>query len=332
VFGPVVLFGAGGVAVETIADSAVALPPLNLLLARELISRTNISRLLNGYGDRPPADRAALQLALVKISQLAIDLPEIGELEINPLLATPSGVMALDARARVMHVSGSDRLVIRPYPSVLEESIVVEGRSILLRPILPEDEPQHREFLARIEPMDMHSRFFYIKREFSHSELARLTQIDYDREMAFIATATSDHGVRETLGVARAIFDPGNTCAEFALLVRSDFQGKGLGRALLSKLIRYCRYRGTKKLVGELLNSNTRMLALCASLGLDAAGTPQDPGVTTVSAVLNPESSDQDPGRAGRRAGREDTAGNGAHAAAGSPIHLGAIAEGPDIR
>lgn len=290
VFGPVVLFGQGGVAVEVTADKAVALPPLNPALAGELISRTRVSRLLDGYRDRLPADRAALQLALVKISQLTIDLPEIAELDINPLLASAAGIIALDARARITRAiaPGSDRLVIRPYPGDLEERITVDGRVILLRPIRPEDEPQHREFLARTSPNDVQLRFFYLKREFSHSELARFTQIDYDREMAFIATAMNEQGVPETLGVARAIFDPDNTSAEFAILVRSDLQGKGLGRALLSKLIRYCRDRGTKKLVGEVLSSNKRMLALCASLGLIGSYTPKDLSVTTVSAVLNP--------------------------------------------
>jgi acetyltransferase len=290
VFGPVMLFGQGGVAVEVTADKAVTLPPLNLALAGELISRTRVSRLLDGYRDRLPADRAALQLALVKISQLTIDMPEIAELDINPLLASSTGIIALDARARIARVvaPGADRLVIRPYPGELEEKITVEGRGILLRPIRPEDEPRHREFLVRVAPEDMQLRFFYARREFSHSELARFTQIDYDREMAFIATAVNEHGVPETLGVARAIFDPDNLSAEFAILVRSDFQGRGLGRALLSKLIRYCRDRGTKRLFGEVLSSNKPMLALCASLGLRESCTPKDLSITTVSAMLNP--------------------------------------------
>ncbi len=290
VFGPVILFGQGGVAVEVTADKAVTLPPLNLALAAELISRTRVSRLLDGYRDRLPADRAALQLALVKISQLIIDLPEIAELDINPLLASTTGIIALDARARIARAAapGADRLVIRPYPRELEEKVTVDGRAILLRPIRPEDEPRHREFLARVALKDLHLRFFYARREFNHSELARFTQIDYDREMAFIATVVSGHGAQETLGVARAIFDPDNTSAEFALLVRSDLQGKGLGRALLSKLIRYCRDRGTRKLIGEVLSSNKPMLALCASLGLSESRIPKDLNIITVSAVLNP--------------------------------------------
>ena len=289
VFGPVILFGQGGTAVEVVGDKAIALPPLNLALARELIRRTRVSRLLDGYRDRPAVDREALQLALVKISQLTIDLPEVAELDINPLLAAPAGIIALDARARVMRAtsSGSDSLVIRPYPAELEEESTLAGRKVLLRPIRPEDEPEHRELLAHVAPEDMVYRFFCARREFAHSELARFTQIDYDREMAFIATARKADGQSETLGVARAIADPDNTSAEFALLVRSDFQGKGLGRALLSKLLRYCQIRGTKRLVGEVLSSNKRMLALCASLGLARGPTPMDLNVVRVSVELN---------------------------------------------
>jgi acetyltransferase len=246
--------------------------------------------LLDGYRDRAPADREALQLALVKLAQLTVDLPEIAELDINPLLAGPGGIVALDARARIAHAPspGPARLAIRPYPAELEEEIAVDGRRILLRPIRPEDEPEHRELLARIAPEDMVYRFFCARREFAHSELARFTQIDYDREMALIATVRGGAGRRETLGVVRAIADPDNIAAEFALLVRSDFQGRGLGRALLAKLMRYCRGRGTRTMMGEVLSSNTRMLALCVSLGFTASSTPSDLNVLRVTANLNP--------------------------------------------
>jgi acetyltransferase len=269
VFGPVILFGQGGTAVETIADKAIALPPLNLKLARELVSRTRIAKLLAGYRDRAPIDHAALHLALVQLSQLIADIPQVVELDINPLLADEKGVIALDARIKVAPAqgAGTDRFAIRPYANELEEWIEFHGRRVLLRPIRPEDEPQHSAFLARIEPEDIHFRFFRMLRGFPHSELARLTQIDYDREMAFIATAKTVEGAPETLGVVRAIADPDNTSAEFAILVRSDLKGKGLGRTLLEKIVRYCRTRGTKELVGEVLAHNHRMLALASTLG-----------------------------------------------------------------
>ncbi|MGB7540746.1 MAG: acetate--CoA ligase family protein, partial [Burkholderiales bacterium] len=182
VFGPVILFGQGGTAAEVVADTAMALPPLNLVLAQELVGRTRVARLLAGYRERPPADALAIQLTLVKLAQLAADLPEIAELDINPLLADAEGVIALDARIKVVApgTGGTDRFVIRPYPKELEEWIEFEGRKVLLRPIRPEDEPQHRELLSRVEPSDMHLRFLHMVRELPHSELARYTQIDYD--------------------------------------------------------------------------------------------------------------------------------------------------------
>jgi acetyltransferase len=289
VFGPVILFGQGGTAVEAIADRAVELPPLNLALARELVQRTRVARLLAGYRDRPGADLSALHLALVKIAQLVADLPEVVELDVNPLLADEKGIVALDARMRVARTAaaGAERFAIRPYPAELEQWIEFGGRRVLLRPIRPEDEPQHRELLSRITLSDVQFRFFYARREFSHLELARFTQIDYDREMAFIATAEGAAGTPETLGVVRAIADPDNASAEFAILVRSDIKGQGLGRALLGAIIRYCRDRGTGVLVGEVLSSNRTMLALVVSLGFEVSRAPPDLNIVRVALTLN---------------------------------------------
>ena len=290
VFGPVILFGHGGTAVEVVADKAVALPPLNLALARELVARTRVARLLDGYRDRPAVDRDALYLALVKISQLVADLPQIVELDVNPLLAHAGGVIALDVRARLVRpgAARAARLAIRPYPGELEEWIPFDGRRVLVRPIRPEDEPQHRQLLARISADDIQFRFFHAKREFAHTELARFTQIDYDREMAFIATAPDGVGPPDTLGVARAIADPDNTSAEFAILVRSDLKGRGLGKVLLEKLIRYCADRGTRQLTGEVLTSNARMLKLTAALGFKTQAVPDDPGIVRMTLALHP--------------------------------------------
>jgi acetyltransferase len=274
VFGPVILFGQGGVAVEVVADRAVALPPLNLTLAAELVSRTRVARLLDGYRDRPPANRAALHLALVKVSQLMVDVAEIVEIDINPLLADDSGVIALDARIRVQRVQGApparaaaDRLAIRPYPSELEERVLAMGREVMLRPIRPEDEPQHAQFLQRVDAQDLQLRFFHAVRVMSHNQLARFTQIDYNREMAFIASVDDGKASAETWGVVRAIADPDNTQAEFAILVRSDLKGHGLGALLMKKIIRYCAERGTGALTGAVLHGNERMLALARELG-----------------------------------------------------------------
>ncbi|MBI4204477.1 MAG: bifunctional acetate--CoA ligase family protein/GNAT family N-acetyltransferase [Betaproteobacteria bacterium] len=287
IFGPVILFGHGGVAVEVIGDRAVALPPLNIALARELVSRTRISRLLDGYRDRPPADRQALYLVLTQVSQLIVDFAEVAELDINPLLVDDKGAIALDARIRVVRTraSATERLAIRPYPQELEERVRLLDREVLLRPIRPEDETLHGEFLERVEQEDLQLRFFHAVRHFPHAELARFTQIDYDREMAFIAVCPADGQAAETLGVVRAISDPDGGRAEYAILVRSDVKGKGLGAALMRKIIRYCRERGIREVVGEVLAVNQRMLALCRELGFEMTAG-DDPQVVRVRLEL----------------------------------------------
>lgn len=282
VFGPAIAFGHGGTAVEVIRDTAVALPPLNVLLARNLIARTRVARLLAGYRDRPPADMRAIELALVQLSQLVVDYPQVQELDINPLLADHGGVVALDARVRLAATAES-RLAISPYPNRLEERLELPGFGPLcLRPIRPEDEPAHGRFLDRVEAEDLQFRFFRATNKFTHELLAPFTQIDYDREMAFIATTTAPESEPETLAVARAVTDANNDTAEFAILVRSDLKGRGLGRRMLGKLVDYQRSRGTRRLVGYVLSHNNAMLRLCRDLHFDVATVGQD-GVLTVS-------------------------------------------------
>ena len=278
VFGPVILFGQGGTAVEVIRDRAVALPPLNLNLARELVSRTRISKLLAGYRDRPAIDHAALHLTLTKVSQLVCDIPEIVELDINPLLVDEKGVLALDARIGITPAvgSGKERLAIRPYPQEQEEWVDWEKRKVLLRPIRPEDEPQHSAFIDSLTLEDIRFRFFGMIRQPPHSQLARMTQIDYDREMAFIATTHNDDNGKQTLGVVRAVADPDNVTAEFAIVVRSDIKYRGLGKILLKKIIHYCKSRGTQELIGVTLADNTSMLRLARDLGFVVSTTIAD--------------------------------------------------------
>jgi acetyltransferase len=268
-FGPVILFGAGGTAVEVVADRAVALPPLNAPLARALVQRTRIARLLAGWRDVPAADLDAVLRVLTTVSQLLADEPRITELDINPLLADAAGVIALDARIRVSAVApgGAAHFAIRPYPVQLSEAVDWQGRSITLRPIRPEDEAQHLAFLARLDPADVRMRIFYSRRSIERSELARLTQIDFEREMAFIATAALAEGGEETLAVVRAVADPDNIDAEFGIVVRSDLKGAGLGELMLNKLIAYQRQRGTQRLVATVLVENARMLDLARELG-----------------------------------------------------------------
>lgn len=291
IFGPVLMFGEGGIAVELIADRAVALPPLNMGLAAHLIAGTRISRLLDGYRDVPAADRAAIALTLVKVSQLVVDLPEVAELDINPLFADAKGVIALDARIRV-HVAGGQeaaRLAISPYPQQLVEEVsLLGGEKVTLRPIRPEDEPQHVEFFEQLTPDDIRFRFFGLVRGLPHSEMARFTQIDYDREMAFIVTRRRPDGKPETLGVMRTATDPDNQKAEFAIIVRSDLKGQGIGRTLMRRMIDYTRSRGTKVLVGQILPENRAMRKMAEAFGFHLESRVSD-GYVEVSLPLGPE-------------------------------------------
>jgi acetyltransferase len=283
-FGPVLLFGQGGTAVEVMADRAVALPPLNAALARALIERTRVARLLHGWRDVPPADIDAVVGTLLAVSQLLAREPRIAEIDINPLLCDAQGALALDARVRVSATApgGAQRFAIRPYPQELVETVAWQGRALVLRPIRPEDEPQHTAFVERLDPMDMRLRFFYSRRRIGHTEMARLTQIDYEREMAFIATAADAAGREETLGVARAVADPDNEQAEFAIVVRSDLKGGGLGELLMRKLITHFRSRGTRRMVGDVLKENERMLELARHLGFEVDPSAQEPDTTRV--------------------------------------------------
>ncbi|MDZ4103714.1 MAG: bifunctional acetate--CoA ligase family protein/GNAT family N-acetyltransferase [Hydrogenophaga sp.] len=279
VFGPTILFGQGGVAVEVLADTALALPPLNTTLAQAQIARTRVAKLLRGYRDEPAADTDAIAQVLVSVSQLLADVPELAELDINPLLANHEGAVALDARVRVSAQcpAGAKNFAIQPYPQELVETWDWQGQPVTLRPIRPEDEAQHRRFLEKLDPEDIRLRVFYSRRHIEHSELARLTQIDYAREMAFIATRPGPDGVEETLGAVRAAIDPDNIGAEFGVIVRSDLKGSGLGQKLMSKLIGHLRARGTQRIHGTVLRINRGMLELARALGFQESTNPSDP-------------------------------------------------------
>lgn len=279
-FGPVILFGAGGTAVEVMADSALALPPLNTPLALAQMGRTRVHKLLQGYRDWPAADVDSVAQVLVSVSELLAEVPEIAELDINPLLVNDEGAVALDARVRVSAArpAGAANFAIQPYPVELVETWDWHHHgtheTVTLRPIRPEDEPQHRAFLERLDPEDIRLRVFYSRRSIEHSELARLTQIDYAREMAFIATRALDGGGEETLGTVRVVIDPDNRDAEFGVIVRSDLKGGGLGRRLMRKMIGHLRGRGTQRLVGTVLRENTGMLELARALGFEEDHPP----------------------------------------------------------
>ncbi len=286
-FGPVILFGQGGTAVEVMKDSAMALPPLNAPLARALIERTRVAKLLGGYRDVPAANIDAVIATLMAVSQLLADVPEIAELDINPLIVNHQGAVALDARVRVSakRPAGAAHFAIAPYPSALSENIDWRGQPLTLRPIRPEDEERHRAFLESLDPEDIRMRLFYSRRTMERSELARLVQIDYTREMAFVATAPDGAGGEKTLGVARALADPDNVGAEFGIIVRPEMKGTGLGRLLMDKLIRHQRAAGTRQLLATVLTENSRMRKLGHALGMREMPVPGDN--STLALVLD---------------------------------------------
>jgi acetyltransferase len=289
-FGPVVLFGRGGTAAELVGDRAVALPPLNHSLARQLMARTRVYRLLQGYRDRPPVAIAAIALTLVRLSQMAVDLAEIVELDINPLVAGPTGVVAVDARAMIVPPGTSRpsaRLSICPYPADLERQVTLpSGEKVAIRAIRPYDEPALAEMVARSTLEDVRLRFFHPLKEFPHELAARLSQIDYDREMALVALPlTAGGGGNEILGVARLAADPDNERAEYAVMVRSDQKGRGIGYQLMRDLLEHARRRKIGVVFGEVLRENQRMLQMVRELGFTVTSSA-DPGVVTVSIAL----------------------------------------------
>lgn len=288
-FGPTILFGAGGTAAEILRDTAVALPPLDVKLARDLIGETRISELLRGYRDRPSADMEAVTDTLLRLSQLIVDLPAVRELDINPLLADTKGVIALDARIRITpaELSARDpnpRLAIRPYPNQWEKwTTDAHGNRILMRPIRPADEHLYGAFIDRLTPQDIRFRFLAPRKEFSHRFIARFTQIDYARAMAFVALNEAED---ELLGVVRLAADADYRTAEFAIIVRSDLKGQGLGWLLMQHLIAYAEGEGLREITGQVLATNTTMLAMSEKLGFAVHGGSDDPGLREIALAL----------------------------------------------
>ncbi|MCA1490506.1 bifunctional acetate--CoA ligase family protein/GNAT family N-acetyltransferase [Sinorhizobium alkalisoli] len=296
VFGPIILFGSGGVSVEVVADTAVALPPLDDVLADDLIERTRIGRLLAGFRDQPPAHRTAVLSALCALSQMIVDFPAIVSMDINPLLADEEGAIALDARIEIdphaAAVPGPNRdLAIRPYPAGWEREVVLGARAYRIRPIRPADAALYPAFFARTAPDDIRLRFLAPRKSFPHQMLVRLTQIDYEREMAFIALERESG---ELAGIARLYADPDHERAEYGLLVRTDLQGQGLGWALLAHLRDYAAADGLQCMEGIMLSENSRMQHMCREFGFSIRQHPSDPRLQVASLDLEPGSADGD--------------------------------------
>ena len=284
------LLGEGGVEWRAEDQAAVALPPLNMNLARYLVIQAIKSKKVRGRSALRPLDIPGLSQLLVQVSNLIVDCPEIQRLDIHPLLASGHEFTALDVTLTLAPFTGDSesRLAIRPYPQQQEEWVVMKnGERCLFRPILPEDEPQLMAFIAQVTKEDLYYRYFSEINEFTHDDLANMTQIDYDREMAFVAVRTTAEG-NEILGVTRAISDPDNIDAEFAVLVRSDLKGMGLGRKLLEKLIIYTQNHGLQRLNGITMPNNKGMIGLARKLGFSVDIQLED-GIVSLSLQLVPE-------------------------------------------
>jgi acetyltransferase len=286
-FGPWIAFGRGGTAADIDPDEGFDLPPLNLALARGLIRRTRTARLLEGWRDHPAANIPAIADALVRLSQIAVDFPEIAYCGINPLVADPEGVLALDAAIGLRPEGEAAVLAIPPYPAELARPWRGKGGGLVtVRPIRPEDAAAHAEAFRRLSPEDVRYRFFSALGELSAAQIARMTQIDYDREMAFVAVERAAEGPDRTVGVARLIRDPGGAEAEFAVIVDPSWKGQGLARHLMERLFDWGREVGVREVVGQVLAENAPMLAFVRALGFRVKASAEDKDVMEARLAL----------------------------------------------
>jgi len=314
-FGPVITFGAGGIAVEVTADTATALPPLNSLLAHDLISRTKVSRLLAGYRHLPPANRDAIADALVSISALVCRFPAIAGMDINPLLASARGVLALDARilldpANPQRDSRYSHLAIHPYPAEVEKVVALKRAAapaaatappgaeatqpsrprVLLRPIQPDDARIEVEFFDRLSPETRQWRFLHPIKSLTPEMIARFTQIDYDRDMALVALPVTEDGTVEEriVAVARYLREVDDSRCEFAVVVDDGWQGRGLAQAIMNHLIDHARTVGLRTMVGYVHGQNLRMLQFVRRMGFGISDAPEEPGLRQAILALQP--------------------------------------------
>jgi acetyltransferase len=268
-FGPVILFGSGGIFTEVVRDRAIALPPLNQLLAKRLMEETRIYRLLHGYRNRPPVDLEQLTEMILRLAQLVIDFPQIAELDLNPVVVKDGHPQAVDARIllRPRALAAPMHLVISPYPAHYETTQETRsGLKIRIRPIRPEDAELFVELFKILSPTTIYYRFFRYMKSLTPEMLARLTQIDYDREMALVAI-DQGAGQEKMLGAARIIADPDGRKAEFSVLVGDPWQGKGIGAKLLEHLLHIARQRKIEHIWGCVLKENVTMQRLGRKVG-----------------------------------------------------------------
>jgi acetyltransferase len=290
VFGPVITFGAGGTAVEVLADRAVSLPPLNTHLVRNLIAGTRVARMLGAFRNMPAIDMQALETLLLRVSEMVCELPWIREMDINPLIVDENGALAVDARIVIGPWAASAEryahMAIHPYPSdLIARWQLADGTDITLRPIRAEDAGMLQDFVRGMSEQSRYFRFMETLHELSPDLLARFTQIDYDREMALLATTHSEHH-EILLGVARYVINPDGTSCEFALAVADAWQGHGIGHKLMDALMDVARAKGITIMEGEVLAENRAMLDLASTLGFTVQHHPADPGLKTITRRL----------------------------------------------
>ncbi|HEJ9541027.1 TPA: bifunctional acetate--CoA ligase family protein/GNAT family N-acetyltransferase [Proteus mirabilis] len=289
IFGPLILLGEGGVEWQIETKAAVALPPLNMALARYLVINAIKSGKLQPRSALQPLNILSLSHFLVQVSHLLLDCPQIVRLDIHPLLVSGNDFTLLDVAMELSPIEGDphQKLSIRPYPNELEETFFLrDNKSCFIRPILPEDEPLLKTFINQVTKEDLYYRYFSEISEFTHDDLANMTQIDYDREMAFVAIR-HPHDDPEIIGVARAMADPDNQHAEFAILVRSDLKGNTLGHQLMMKLINYTKAHGIKRLTAITMPENRNMISLAKKLGFSVE-IQFDEGIVNLNLLLDP--------------------------------------------
>lgn len=290
VFGPVITFGAGGIQVEVLRDRAVALPPLNTFLAERMISQTRAAELLGRFRNMPAVNMAALLQVLRRVSEMVCELPEIRSLDINPLIADESGVMALDVRIEVEHQRPSlhryAHMAIHPYPSYLVSLLQLsDGTNIKVRPMRPEDASIEQSFVHELSPQSKYFRFMQALNELTPQMLVRFTQLDFNRELALIAVLERTDGETE-LGVARYVMNPDGESCEFALVVADKWQNRGIGSHLMVALMEAAQLCGIRVMSGEILDSNRNMLKLAGDLGFSIHTSSDDPAINVASKVL----------------------------------------------
>ncbi len=288
-FGPIITFGMGGVAAEVMDDTSLALPPLNDYLATGMIEQTRVSKILGAFKNMPPVDMDALKTVLLRVSEMVCELPELYEMDVNPLIADENGVIALDARVVVRKAKRARRyshMSVMPYPGdKIHSAKLNDGTVVIIRPMRPEDADMQQEFVRNLSEESRYNRYMSSIKQLSQPLLVRFTQLDYDREMALVMVR-SVGGREEQLAVARYFTEVDNETCEFALVVADNWQGRGIGSIMMNALFDAAEEQGLKTMFGEVLASNKGMLKLMQRLGFVLSPHPEDSGLTLCTRPL----------------------------------------------